>query len=120
MSYNSIYGKGITPGEALLYSKINEIGHNTKPIFLKKTKIKYLDYTNNNLLETHLFIGNRHNIVDRNFTISEININRQLIEYYGVKELNNIYNIYNNPKSNITICLLISKCNTYNLYKFIY
>ena len=29
MSYNRIDGKGSTPEEALLYSKINEIGHGT-------------------------------------------------------------------------------------------
>ena len=37
MSYNGIYGKGKTPEEALVYSKVNEIGHGSKPLFLKKT-----------------------------------------------------------------------------------
>ena len=120
MSYNRIYGKGTTPEQALLYSKINEIGHNTKTSFLKKTRVKYLEYKNTNLLETQLVLSSNLDTLDRVLSTSESNARKQLEEYYGDEELVNIYDIYNNPQSEIAICFLISKCKDYNLYKFLY
>jgi hypothetical protein len=119
MSYNRIYGKGTTPEQALLYSKINEIGHNTKTPFLKKTRVKYLEYKNINELETQLVLSSNLDTLDREMTTSESNARKKLQEYYG-DELVNIYEIYNNPQSTIALCFLISKCKDYKLYKFLY
>jgi hypothetical protein len=116
MSYNIIYGKGSTPEEALLYSKINEIGHGTKPRFLKKTNIKYLEYTPT--LETDLFMSSYQ--CDRELTISEKNANKRLIECYGEEELKTIMDIYSDIDSEYSICFKIDTSNVQNLYKFLY
>jgi hypothetical protein len=116
MSYNRIYGKGSTPEEALLYSKINEIGHGTKPRFLKKTNIKYLEYTPT--LETDLFMSSHQ--CDRELTISEENANKRLIECYSEEELKTIMDIYSDIDSEYSICFKIDTSNGQNLYKFLY
>jgi hypothetical protein len=116
MSYNIIYGKGSTPEEALLYSKINEIGHGTKPRFLKKTNIKYLEYTPT--LETDLFMSSYQ--CDRELTISEAKSIKKLKDYYGEEEFTNIIDIYSDIDSKYSICFKIDTSNGQNLYKFLY
>ena len=117
MSYNIIYGKGNTPKEALLYAKINEIGHGTKPRFLKKTNVKYLEYTST--LETDLVMSSLQ--CDRELTISEKNAKKRLIECYG-EEFNTIMDIYRDIYSKYSICYKIESdtSNELNLYKFLY
>jgi hypothetical protein len=116
MSYNIIYGKGRSPEEALLYSKINEIGHGTRPRFLKKTNIKYLEYTPT--LETDLFMASLQ--YDRELTISELNAKTKLKDYYGENEFNTIMDIYRDIDSNYSICFKIDTSDGQNLYKFLY
>ena len=103
-----------------LYSKINEIGHNTHTSFLKKTNVKYLEHPNSNVLETQIVLSSNLDTLNRELSTSESNARKKLEEYYGAKELKKIYEIYNNPQSQIAICFLISKCKDYNLYKFLY
>jgi hypothetical protein len=118
MSFNGIYGKGKTPNEALIYAKINEIGHGTKPLFLKKTRVKYLG--NHRNLETLLFMSyNTHNL-NRYLTNTESDAKKNLIELYGSTELNKIYEIYMNVNGEEVLCFMINKSNDYNLYKFLY
>jgi len=118
MSYNGIYGKGKTPEEALVYAKVNEIGHGTKPIFLKKTRVKYIG--NHSNLDTQLFMAyNTHNL-NRDLTSTEANAKKKLIELYGSTELNKIYDIYKNVNDEEVLCFMINKSNDYNLYKFLY
>mgnify|MGYP005653705059 CR=1 FL=1 len=115
MSYNRIYGKGSTPEEALLYSKINEIGHGTKPRFLKKTNIKYLEYTPT--LETDLFMSSYQ--CDRELTISETQAINKLKDKYGDDEFNSIMEIYRNIDNKYSLCFKIvsDTSNEQNLYK---
>ena len=119
MSFNIIYGKGRNPKEALIYSKVNEIGYGTKPRFLKKTNVKYLEYRNTNTLETLLHLS-YFGKCNRDPSSSEENSRRSLIDYYGVKEFNAIMDIYSNIDSEYTICFKIGTSNGYNLYKFLY
>jgi len=119
MSYHKIYGIGSTPKEALLYAKINEIGHGTKPSFLKKTNVKYLEYTST--LETDLFMSS----VDygsREPTISEEKAIKKLKNDYGEDEFNTIMNIYSDKNSKYSICFKFrsDSSNKRNLYKFLY
>jgi len=118
MSFNGIYGKGKTPTEALIYAKINEIGHGTKPLFLKKTKVKYLGIHTN--LDTLLFMSYNTHELNRDLTSSESNAKKKMIELYGSTELNKIYEIYRNPDGEEVLCFMINKSNAYNLYKFLY
>ena len=120
MSFNRIYGIGNTPNEALIYAKVNEIGHNTRPNFLRKTQIKYLEYSNNSVLELKLITTYLIRNVNRELTTTELNARNDLLEYYGKKELNTIMDIFGNVNSDITVCFLDSKSNDYNLYKFLY
>ena len=62
MSFNGIYGKGNTPDKALVYAKVNEIGHGSNPLFLKKTSVKYLG--NHQNLDILLFMS--YNTMDLN------------------------------------------------------
>ena len=116
MSYNIIYGKGRSPKEALLYSKINEIGHGTTPRFLKKTNIKYLECTPT--LETDLFMTSLQ--YDRELTISEAKSIKKLKDYYDEEELKTIMDIYSDIDSEYSICFKIDTSNGQNLYKFLY
>jgi hypothetical protein len=116
MSYNIIYGIGCSPEEALLYSKINEIGHRTNPRFLKKTNVKYLEYTPT--LETDLFMSSLQ--YDRELTISEAKSIKKLKDNYGENEFNTIMDIYRDIDSNYSICFKIDTSEEYNLYKFLY
>ena len=119
MSYNLIYGIGKTPQQALIYAKVNEIGHETNTRFLKKTKVKLLDFNKNNL-DTYLFmVYDTLNIV-RGLTTSELNAKNELTKYYGKKELKNIMDIYSSLNTDISICFIDSKSEDYNLYKFLY
>jgi len=119
MSYNIIYGKGRTPKEALLYAKINEIGHGTKPSFLKKTNVKYLEYSNT--LQADLFMASL-DFRTREPTISEEKAKKKLKNNYGEQEYNTIIDIYRNIDSNYSICYKIDSdtSNDINLYKFLY
>ena len=118
MSYNIIYGKGRTPTEALLYAKINEIGHGTKPSFLKKTNVKYLEYSNT--LETDLFMASLE--YDRELTISETQAINKLNDKYGDDEFNSIMEIYRNIDNKYSLCFKIvsDTSNEQKLYKFLY
>ena len=78
MSYNGIYGKGKTPEEALIYTKVNEIGHGSKPLFLKKTAVKYLGHHQN--LDTLLLISYNSNNLMRDLTECETNSKKKMIE----------------------------------------
>lgn len=117
MSYHKIYGIGNTPKEALLYSKINEIGHGTKPRFLKKTDVKYLEYTPT--LETDLVMSSV-DFGSREPTISEEKAIKKLKNNYGEQEFNTIMDIYRNIDSKYSICFKIDTSNKRNLYKFLY
>ena len=117
MSYNGIYGKGKTPEEALVYAKVNEIGHGTKPLFLKKTRVKYLG--NHSNLDTQLFMAYNTQSLNRDLTSTEANAKKKLIELYGSTELNKIYDIYKNVNDEV-LCFMINKYSDYNLYKFLY
>lgn len=119
MSYNVIYGKGSTPKEALLYAKINEIGHGTNPSFLKKTNIKYLEYSNT--LQTDLFMASL-DFRTREPTISEEKAIKKLKDTYGEQEFNTILNIYKDTKSKYCLCFKIDydSSNDLYLYKFLY
>jgi len=119
MSYNIIYGKGRTPKEALLYAKINEIGHGTKPSFLKKTNVKYLEYSNT--LQADLFISSL--TYDRELTTTETKAIKNLKKTYcEEEEYNTILNIYRDINSNYSLCYKIDSdtSNEINLYKFLY
>ena len=118
MSYNGIYGKGKTPEEALVYSKVNEIGHGSKPLFLKKTNVKYLGHHQN--LDTLLLISYNSNNLTRDLTECETNSKKKMIELYGSTELNKIYDIYRDVNGKDVLCFMINKSNDYNLYKFLY
>jgi hypothetical protein len=123
MSFNAIYGKGNTPQQALVYAKVNEIGHNTNPRFLKKTNAMCINYKNTNRLQEQLFTC--YNIKDREdqrlaFTTSELNSKKELLDYYGKDKLNEILTLYENINSDISLCFIITKSNDYNLYKFLY
>ena len=120
MSYNVIYGKGRNPNEALIYAKVNEIGHNTNPSFLKKTNVMYLDYRNINTLQEKLFIIYSSRNLIREKTTTELNTNKDLIEYYGKEILDSIIDLYGNPTNDTTIGFLVSKSKDYNIYKFLY
>jgi len=118
MSYNGIYGKGKTPNKALVYAKVNEIGHGSKPLFLKKTAVKYLGHHQN--LDTLLFMSyNTHNL-KRDLTDCEANAKKKMIELYGSTEVNKIYDIYRDVNGKEVLCFMINKSNDYNLYKFLY
>jgi len=118
MSYNIMYGKGRTPKEALLYAKINEIGYGNKSSFLKKTNVKYLEYTNT--LQTDLFISSL--TYDRELTTTETQAIKNLKNTYFEEEYNNIVDIYKDINSNYSICYKIDSdtSNEINLYKFLY
>jgi hypothetical protein len=118
MSFNGIYGKGKTPKEALVYAKVNEIGHGSKPLFLKKTSVKYLG--NHLNLDTLLFMTYNTPNLNRDLTDCEANSKKKMIELYGTTELNKIYAIYMNPDGKEVLCFMINKSNDYNLYKFLY
>ena len=113
MSYHKIYGTGDTAQEAFIYAKINEIGYGTKPRFLKKTNIKFLEYYNT--LETDLFLASL-DYSNRKPTISEAKAIKKLKTYYGEEGLNTIINIYNNKDSNTALCFKIND----NIYNFLY
>ena len=119
MSYNLIYGIGKTPQQALIYAKVNEIGHETNTRFLKKTKVKYLDF-NKDKLEKYLFMVYNTLNIDRELTSSELNANNELTKYYGKPELKNIIDIYSSLNTDVAICFIDSKSGDYNLYKFLY
>lgn len=118
MSYNIIYGKGRTPKEALLYAKMNELGHETKPSFLKKTNVKYLKYTKT--LDLDLFISSL--TYDRELTKTESQSIKNLKNTYCDEEYNTIIDIYRDITSNYTLCYKIDSdtSNELNLYKFLY
>jgi len=118
MSYNGIYGKGKTPEEALIYAKVNEIGYGSKPLFLKKTDVKYLGHHQN--LDTLLLISYNSNNLRRDLTECETNSKKKMIELYGSTELNKIYDIYRDVNGKEVLCFMINKSNDYNLYKFLY
>ena len=118
MSFNGIYGIGKTHNEALIYAKVNEIGHATKPLFLKKTKVKYLGEHSN--LDILLFMSYNTHELNRDLTSSESNAKKKMIELYGSTELNKIYEIYRNPDGEEVLCFMINKSNAYILYKFLY
>jgi len=123
MSFNAIYGKGKTPQQALVYAKVNEIGHNTNPRFLKKTNAMCIYYKNTHRLQEQLFMSyNIKDIEEQRLTLttSELNSKKELLEYYGKDKLNEIFTIYENINSNISLCFIINKSNDYNLYKFLY
>jgi len=119
MSYNLIYGIGKSPQQALIYAKVNEIGHETNTRFLKKTKVKCLDF-NKDKLEIYLFMVYNIKNIDRELTTSELNANNELTKYYGKKELKNIIDIYSSLNTDISLCFIDSKYEDYNLYKFLY
>jgi hypothetical protein len=116
MSYRKIYGIGNTPEEALLYAKINEIGHRSKTRFLKKTNVKCLEYSKT--LETDLFSASL--TYDRELTISEAKSIKNLKNTYCDKDYNIILDIYRDIDSNYSICFKIDTSNEQNLYKFLY
>ena len=119
MSYNLIYGIGKTPQQALIYAKVNEIGHETNTRFLKKTKVKCLDFDKDKL-EIYLFMVYNIKNIERELTTSELNANNELTKYYGKKELKNIIDIYSSLNTDISLCFIDSKYEDYNLYKFLY
>jgi len=120
MSYYAIYGKGRNPNEALIYAKVNEIGHNTNTSFLKKTNVMYLDYNNVNTLQEKLFTSYLIRNINREKTTSELNSKKDLIHYYGKEKFDAILEVYGNPTNDTTIGFLLSKTKDYNIYKFLY
>ena len=55
MSFCRINGYGDTAEEAFVYAKINEIGYNSNPSFLKKTMVMLIE--NRTKLELNLFMS---------------------------------------------------------------
>jgi len=118
MSYRKIYGIGNTPEEALLYAKINEIGHGTKPNVLKKTDVKCLEYSKT--LELDLFSASL--TYDRELTTTETQAIKNLKNTYCDEDFNTILDIYRDIDSNYSICFKIDSDTSteQNLYKFLY
>ena len=89
MSYNRIYGKGTTPEQALLYSKINEIGHNTKTSFLKKTRVKYLEYKNKypDIIKPIFHKKNLGINQNQNYMIDNVKVNGDVISFLAGDDL---------------------------------
>ena len=118
MSFNRIYGIGLTPSQALIYSKMNEIECNNKTPFLRVTRTYYIDKPNNisvDKLELKIIIAS----VNKNIIESENY--RYLKSFYGGKKLEEILKIYR-TKDDIALCI---KCEDnymeeYNLYKFLF
>ena len=128
MSYNRIYGIGNNAREAFINTKINEIGHLSDQShkrqadikqFLKKTRIKYIQYDNPSKLEIELFTV--HNIckIKRKLSTFENKCNIKLRKYFGIQKLNEILKIYN-KKNDITIVFKMGKIKNKNKYKFLF
>lgn len=114
MSFHRIFGYGDTAEEALIYSKINEIGHKTIPtLFLKKTNVKLIE--NMDKLELNLFMGyNLH----RDSTKTELDALTSLEKQFSEKELKDIMDIYRNPECNTVICF--REINNFGPFKYMY
>ena len=120
MSFNRIYGLGVTPSQALIYSKMNEIECNSKTPFLRVTSLYHIEKPDNisvDKLELKIIIASLNN----NIIESENTNYSYLKTFYGEKKLVEILKIYR-IKDDIALCL---KCQDsymegYNLYKFLF
>ena len=120
MSFNRIYGLGLTPSQALIYSKMNEIECNNKTQFLRVTCTYYIDKPNNisvDKLELKIIIAS----LNKNIIESENSNYSYLKKFYGEKKIETILKIYR-TKDDMALCI---KCQDsyiqgYNLYKFLF
>lgn len=129
MSFNRIYGYGTNIKEAFIDTKINEIGYLSSQTlkrekklrrFLKKTKVKYIDYDNPKKLETELFIVHDLERIKRELTTYEKKSLKKLRKYFGIKQLNEILKIYKNKEGNCVIGFKVDKKGKINKYKFLF
>ena len=118
MSFCRINGYGDTAEEAFVYAKINEIGYNSNPSFLKKTMVMLIE--NRTKLELNLFMS--YNLfnkkLDREPTKAETEALQTLKTDYGEKKLESIFKVYNNPDSETVICF--KEDNNFGKFKFMY
>ena len=128
MSFRRIYGYGSNPKEALINTKINEIGHlsDQSPkrqkdikLFLKKTRVKYIQYDDPKKLELELFTVHNIDKLDRELSSFEKKCNIKLRKYFGIQKLNEILRIYN-KKNDITIAFKLKRKKNINKYKFLF
>ena len=129
MSFNRIYGYGTNIKEAFIDTKINEIGFLSSQTlkrekelrrFLKKTKVKYVDYDNPKKLETELFIVHDLERIKRELTAYERKCLIKLRKYFGIQKFNEILKIYRNKEGNSVIGFKVDKRGKINKYKFLF
>ena len=118
MSFNRIYGIGLTSYQALIYSKMNEIECNNKTPFLRVTRLYHIEKPDNisvDKLEVKIIIA----AVNKDLKESE-NYS-YLKDFYGEQKLEDILKIYR-TKDDIALCIKCQDCHIeeYNLYKFLF
>ena len=82
MAYNKIYSIGLTAQEAFINAKINEIGHNTNTTFLKKTKLKVINYKDPSKLEIYLLMISNLDNLNREVTKYEDDTYNKMVDYF--------------------------------------
>lgn len=128
MSFNRIYGYGETPHKAFITSKMNEIGCNIATPFLKKTRIYSIrkpDDLEGDLLELYIIVSCGVKSLEgvRGLTTTEANYYNNLVELYGIKELEKICRIYRglDDYKDMSLCIRMDTLyEGYNVYKFLF
>lgn len=121
MSYKKIYGIGKTPEQALVYTKVNEIGYGNYSF--KKNRVYFVEIPKNRTkvysFDVDIFIYYNIYNIDRDLSTTEANVKESFESFYDRNTLKKIISIYDN-NSDICLCFKVGEWGDNNLYKFLY